>query len=568
MKKMRTLFDLLSWVLVGLLIIVSQNLEAKAISEIQTYEKNKDLKLPTATPEAVKQWRYDRFGLFIHWGPISQVGKQLSHSMKHPLYKPTGKISPEEYTKHYKTFNPVKYDPDAIVKFAKKIGTRYLVFTAKHHAGFSMFDSAVTDYDIINTPYKKDLLKQLEQACRKNDYQFGFYYSPRDWTHPDCNTENHARYIKFYKDQMKELLSNYGSIYAIWFDGMGPGDWGNTSAEVMGMIREKHPGAMVNDRGGAGADFYTTEHMVGHFNRKQNWEVCETTTSQWGYNPDTKARKIEQLMAILLYTWGADGNMLLNIGPMGDGSMNPDEVQVLEKVADWWAVHGEASIRGTRGGPYFPGSYGVSTCKDNQVYLHVFNWPANHTWTFPALPGRKVKSARTLSGGKAVIKQNNDQLVLSVNKKDIQPIVTTVELTLDKEAFPVKPLAFQKNLVLDAKIKLSEKQDGKKYLIDQDATTSWHIKKTKEKPWVELDFGKEVTIESINCGRGEEWDMKTMVEILVPDGSGKWKSAYKNKIRFEPIDYLKKNITSDKVRIQFSSKKNFHLAELELYSPI
>ncbi len=196
-------------------------IKAKEADEIQTFKKDKSITLPGSTPEAIKQWQNDRFGMFIHWGPISQIGKQLSHSMKHPLYKPTGKIEPEVYFKQHKTFNPIKYDPEEIVKFGKRIGMRYLVFTAKHHAGFSMFDSAVTDYDIMNTPYKKDILKQLEQACRKHDFQFGFYYSPRDWYHPDCNTSNHSRYIKFYKEQMKELLNNYGSIYEIWFDGLG-----------------------------------------------------------------------------------------------------------------------------------------------------------------------------------------------------------------------------------------------------------------------------------------------------------------------------------------------------------
>ena len=186
------------------------------------------------------------------------MGKQLSHSRNSPSHRPGGKpykvagIEPEVYDVQYKTFNPTAYDPDAIVKLAKRAGMRYLVFTAKHHAGFSMFDSAVSDYDIMSTPYGKNLLKELEQACRRHDFNFGFYYSPRDWHHPDCDSEHHHdRYIAFYKAQMGELLSNYGPIYEIWFDGLGPGNWGSTAAEVMRRIRVLHPNAMVNDRGGA-----------------------------------------------------------------------------------------------------------------------------------------------------------------------------------------------------------------------------------------------------------------------------------------------------------------------------
>lgn len=306
----------------------------KEIDEFQLYKTDNSVEVEKAPLEAVEGWKDQRFGMFIHWGPISQMGKQLSHSRNSPSHRPDGKpykvapIPSEVYDVQYKTFNSIKFNPDELVKLAQRAGMNYLVFTAKHHAGFAMFDSKVSDYDIMSAPYGKDILKELEQACRKNDFNFGFYYSPRDWYHPDCDSENnHAKYIEFYKAQMEELLNNYGSIYEIWFDGLGPGDWGNTSAEVMNRIRTLHPGALVNDRGGVGADFYTPEHTVSYFNREELWEACHTTTGQWGFNPDVKAKSLSQLMSILLYTWGADGNVLLNIGPRGEGSLNPVEVK-------------------------------------------------------------------------------------------------------------------------------------------------------------------------------------------------------------------------------------------------
>ena len=227
----------------------------KTDNEIQEYKVDRSIELPTASKAAHEAWKDQRFGMFIHWGPSSQLGQQLGHSRNSPSHRTDGKpykvaqLEPEVYDVQYRTFNPVKFDPDGMMKMAKAAGVSYIVFTTKHHGGFSMFDSAVTDYDMMSTPYKKDITRMLAAAARANEMDFGFYYSPRDWKHPDCDSdENHPRYIQFYKSQMDELLNNYGSIHEVWFDGLGPGDWGNTAAEVMKTIRHLQPDAMVNDR--------------------------------------------------------------------------------------------------------------------------------------------------------------------------------------------------------------------------------------------------------------------------------------------------------------------------------
>ncbi len=552
---------------------------AWAADEFQTFDVDKSVKLPTASKEAHEAWKDQRFGMFIHWGPISQLGTQLGHARNSPSHRTGGKpyktahLEPEVYDVQYKTFNPVKFDPDEMMKMAKAAGVDYIVFTSKHHAGFSMFNSAVTDYDMMSTPYKKDIVKMLSGACRDNKMDFGFYYSPRDWRHPDCDSdENHPRYIKFYKAQMAELLGNYGPIHEIWFDGLGPGDWGNTAAEVMGMIRSTNPDAMVNDRGGAGADFYTPEHNISYFNRDHLWEACHTTTGQWGYNPKVGPKKIEQLMEILLYVWGGDGNMLLNIGPMGDGAVNPVEWERFEQLADWWSVHGEESIRGSRGGPYIPGPWGTATCKDNRVFLHIFRWPENGGLQFPALENLKLKSARLLAGGKVCATSNADGVWVNVPIAGRDAIVTTVELTFDGEILPVKPLQRIPSLTRKATLTASHNPDQLKNLTDQDAMTNWEAKlaEGENEMWIKAAFDAPVTIASFSIARGEEWVPKHAVEIQIPDGSKGWETITpKNlKLKWETMKFLNEPVTTDRIRMRITNTKKFVVAEFELFPPV
>ena len=545
----------------------------KEIDEFQLYETDRSVKVQTADKESVEAWKDKRFGMFIHWGPISQLGKQLGHGRNSPSHHPGGKpykiakFSAEDYDAQYKTFNPVKYDPDYIVKLAKSTGMEYLVFTAKHHAGFSMWDSKFTDYDMMSTPYKKDILKELEIACKKEDFGFGFYYSPRDWHHPDCDSEfNHHRYVKFYKSQMEELLNNYGKIEEIWFDGLGPGDWGDTSKEVMKRIRTLQPGVMVNDRGGVGADFYTPEHYVGYFNNKSAWETCQTTTGGWGYNPRGKAKKFPQLIEILLYTWGGDGNVLLNVGPRGDGTLNPVEVVALEEVAEWWKLHGEKSVRASRGGPYFPGEWGAATRKKDKIYLHIFRWDESGTMVFPNIQGSKVLSARLLNGKKVKVKKGRKEFSISLDNSDLENVVTTIELSMDGNIMDVEPLLAQKPLTLDAKITSSTNEEDLKNLRDQDAETYWYTKpKVDEAVWVDVEFDSPKTITSVMVGRGDHWNPKQKHKLQTQDENGEWQTVFEWKTKHQPIHFLDTPLTTKKIRLHISKSSKVYIAEYELY---
>ena len=552
---------------------------AKANSELMEFEVDKSIKLPTASVAAHEAWKDQRFGMFIHWDPISQMGAQLSHSRNSPSHRTGGapykvaQIEPEVYDAQYKTFNPVKFDPDAMMKMAKSAGVGYVVFTAKHHAGFSMFDSAVTDYDMMSTPYKKDIVKMLSDACHDNGINFGFYYSPRDWHHPDCDSDqNHSRYIEFFKAQMNELLTKYGSIYEVWFDGLGPGDWGNTSSKIMAEIRRLQPNAMVNDRGGSGADFYTPEQSISYFNRAESWEACHTTTGQWGYNPQVGPKSIEQLMEILLYVWGGDGNVLLNIGPMGDGAVNPVEQKRFAQLADWWSAHGEESIRGSRGGPYLPGPWGVATCKDHRVFLHILRWPKQGGLQFPALDGLTLQSARLLTGGSVNATSNGKGFLVEVPSANREKIVTTVELTFNGETRPVQPLPCVASLTSQAKLTASSNPEMLKNLIDQKASTCWKGSqgKNEKEIWVEAAFDQPVTIQCFNIGQGDGGIPQGTAELQIPDGSNGWKTITPKsmKLKSETMKFLDKPVTTDRIRLCITGTKKFVFAEFELYPPL
>jgi alpha-L-fucosidase len=213
-----------------------------------------------------------------------------------------------------------------------------------------------------------------------------------------------------------------------------------------------------------------------------------------------------------------------------------------------------------------PGPWGVATCKGNSVFLHVFRWPETGTWRFPALPGRKVKGTRILSGGEPDFSVKGDVYELNVEKKDLCPIVTTIELVLDGDAPSIEPLAFQKSLTRDAKITASHDKDSVGKLIDRDATTSWHAKgEGSEGIWIETEFSKPVTIGSIVVGRGDAWSPRHSLAFQVPDKDGNWKTVEQLRIRFEPVDFLKKPVTTDKVRLNITGTTKFCFAELELY---
>jgi alpha-L-fucosidase len=348
---------------------------------------------------AARRWFQDaKFGLFIHWGVYSLLakGEWVMDNDKLPI---------REYASLPPRFNPTKFDADAWVKLAKAAGARYITITSKHHDGFCMFASKLTDYDIVDaTPYRTDPLKALADACHDQNIKLFFYYSLLDWHHrdyfPTGKTGKAAgreaggdwkRYVAYYQGQVRELCTNYGEIGGIWFDGWWDrpdADW--DLAGTYRLIHELQPRALVGNNHHVapmpGEDFQMFEQDLpgenaAGFNKAGiaadlPLETCLTINESWGYNAaDTRFKSAEEIVRALVGAAGRGANLLLNVGPRPDGTIGPESRQRLVDVGKWLAAYGD-SIYGTRGGPIAPQPWGVSTAKGSkdrptEIYLHI-----------------------------------------------------------------------------------------------------------------------------------------------------------------------------------------------------
>ncbi len=415
------------------------------------------------------QWFRDaKFGLFIHWGPSSVTHTEISwgrdaertmdirNGIKpsdqverygHDFYMPG-----ELYDNLYKYFNPVNFDADKWVKTARDAGMQYIVFTAKHHDGFSNYHTGLSNYSIANSPFKRDIVKELTDACHKVGMKVGLYYSTRDWYHPAYLIGDNEVYDAFYRGQVQELLTNYGDVDIIWFDHVGGRDWSKWKFdELFSMMYQHNPNLIVNNRGAkfcgtktpedkgpaspeiekmTQGDFVTPEGRIGKMDLAQDWESCIHVGKGWSYRGEGGFKTSEECIKMLVSCTTGGGNLLLNFGPRPDGTFTDAESSVALAMGEWLKTYGEA-IYGTRGGPYDNGEWGGSCHKGNKLYLHVFECPEEGL-ELGRLPA-KVLSARTLNGGKVKVAQNDDGLIVRVAANDFETPVTVVELTLDKE---------------------------------------------------------------------------------------------------------------------------------------
>ena len=399
-------------------------------------EQDQDKGFLNAPAKDIQAWRQLKFGLFIHWGPVSLKGTEIGWSRKGPRRgrSGTGQIPMEVYDNLYKKFNPVKFDAKEWVEIAKDAGMKYMVFTTKHHDGFCNFDTKLTDYKITNpdSPYGKDVVKQLADACHQGGLKWGIYYSPPDWHHPDYrNGPNHAKYIKYLHGQLRELLTGYGQVSMIFFDGLGgrPADW--DAHNLVKMCRRLQPHVIINNRGGLPGDNDTPEQRIGKMQTGRPWETCMTICHQWAWKPNDRMKSLAQCIQTLVRVVGGDGNFLFNVGPMPDGRIEPRQVERLKEMGRWLKKYGE-SIYGTRGGPFPPGAWGASTYKGNTIYVHVLN-PALDTVTLPAIQ-KKIIASSVLTGGTVKVEQTDQAIKVSVPKADRQQIDTIVVLKLDGPA--------------------------------------------------------------------------------------------------------------------------------------
>lgn len=384
-----------------------------------------DAKTAAAGPEIerLQWWRDARFGLFIHWGPVSLEGTEIGWSRggERRGYRGSGTQVPVEvYDNLYRQFNPTNFNADAWVAIARAAGMKYLVFTSRHHDGFSMFDTKADDYKVTSpdSPFRRDVVRELAEACHRAGLRFGLYYSQPNWHHPDAFTDRHTNYLAYLKTQVRELLTSYGAVDVFWFDGLGKTAKDYDAEAMNRMIRELQPRILINNRNGLPEDFDTPEQRVGKFQNHRPWESCITICKQWAWKPDDNMKSLQECLETLIRCAGGDGNLLFNVGPMPDGRIEPRQVERLEEMGRWLRKYGE-TIYGTRGGPWKPAKSIASKRKGNTIFLHLLGYNGE-TVTLPDIP-RKVIHSSVLTGGTARVQQAAQTISISVKPPAARP---------------------------------------------------------------------------------------------------------------------------------------------------
>ncbi len=416
-----------------------------------------------AEKDARMEWfREARFGMFIHWGlysiPASEwKGKEYKGIAE--WIQNHAEIPVADYEPLKDQFNPVKYDPEAWVKLAKDAGMKYIVITSKHHDGFGLWDSEQTDWDIASTPYKKDLLKPLAEACRKHGLKFCLYHSIMDWHHPDWGTKKPWRgnadtpspdmdaYTAYMKAQLKELLTDYGDVGILWFDGEWEDAWTHERGKDLDdYVRSLQPDIIVNNRVDKGrkgmegltkdtkfrGDYGTPEQQIPAQGLPGvDWESCMTMNGTWGYSShDHKWKSSKTLIRNLVDIASKGGNYLLNVGPTAEGEIPAPSVERLEAIGEWMRTNAE-SIHGTQANPFPKTPWGRCTMKaidgGARLYLHVFDWPEDGKLELAGLNNRILK-ASLLARPDAAVKVDGETLTLPNAAPD--PINTVVAVDI------------------------------------------------------------------------------------------------------------------------------------------
>jgi alpha-L-fucosidase len=419
--------------------------------------------------ERMQWWRQARFGMFIHWGVYSipagtYKGKQIpgigEWIMEH------GDIPVADYEKFAKQFNPV--NADQWVQIAKNAGMKYIVITSKHHDGFCLWDSKVSDYDIMDTaPFKRDILKELSVACKKHGIRLCFYHSIMDWHHPDAQepfypsynddsrtNPDFSRYVKTYlKPQLRELITNYGPLGVMWFDGEWIKDWTEQQGiDLYNYVRSLQPDIIINNRVGKGrksmqgmtkegyfaGDFGTPEQEIPPTGLPGvDWETCMTMNDTWGFKSyDHNWKSVQDLIRKLADIASKGGNFLLNVGPTAEGLIPEASVERLAAIGEWMAKNSE-SIYGTSASPFERLPWGRCTAKPGRLYLHVFDWPKNGELQVP-MPRNDVQKAYLIAReDRAELLLDGDEsgnLIVTVPRRVPDKVDTVIMLEMEAEA--------------------------------------------------------------------------------------------------------------------------------------
>ncbi|NVO21323.1 MAG: alpha-L-fucosidase [Bacteroidetes bacterium] len=360
--------------------------------------------------DRMEWWRDARFGMFLHWGLYSIPAGEWKGQKDHAEWiRNTAQIPVEEYDKFVQQFNPSKFNADDWVKAAKDAGMKYIILTSKHHDGFCLFDSKYTGFDVMSTPFHRDILKELSDACHKNGIKIGWYYSIMDWHNPDylprrdwetnrpSDSTSYARFFEYLENQVDEIITKYAPVSVIWFDGEWENTWSHEYAlKLYQHIKEIDTNILINNRidvyrdGMAGistnpealGDFGTPEQEIPETGLPgKDWESCMTMNDHWGYNKnDNNWKSSRALVYNLVDIASKGGNFLLNVGPTSEGLLPQASLDRLKVIGSWMKVNGE-SIYGTQASPLNDITWGKCTQKSiengTRLYLHIFEWPKN-----------------------------------------------------------------------------------------------------------------------------------------------------------------------------------------------
>ncbi len=519
--------------------------------------------------DKMRWWKEAKFGMFIHWGVYSvpggiyngkenrSVGEWIMNKEKIPV---------GEYKEYAKQFNPTKYDPESWVKLAKEAGMKYIVITSKHHDGFALFDTKASDWDIVDaTPYGKDLLKPLVEACRREGIKIGFYYSQaQDWVHPggaahgghwdkaqDGPMDQYLKNIAV--PQVKEILSNYGAIDILWWD--TPGDMTKERADMFQPIIGKYPTLITNDRLGGGyqGDMETPEQTVPETGFPgRYWETCMTMNDTWGYkSTDHNWKSTGTIIHKLVEIISKGGNYLLNVGPDSQGLIPQSSIDRLKAVGEWIKTNGE-SIYGADASPFHYLPWGRCTQKGNKLYLHIFDWPENGKLSVPLF--NSVKKAYLLSNPEQTFKvkksKGKNTIQLTGSAPDSIASVVVAEIDGAPQVLPIPTEG--------KSCKASSTKEGTDAadLFDGEPKSKfieskWQPEDGDPEKWVEVDLGENMKIGAYSLAEPwAPWSRKSQTIEIQYKKNNKWHTADRVVTKGTGVTQAMKPVTARYFRVK------------------
>lgn len=513
-----------------------------------------------ASPEQMRWFKDARYGMFIHVGLSSYIDQDLSWGVCHTRKAPdfgTGPIADEEWTKWGNELKFEKFDAKRWVEIAKAAGFKYLVVITKHHDGFHMWDTQESDFKITNTPFGRDFVREVVDACHEQNMPVGLYYSQRDWYHPDYmpvdpakiepQTSNnwtikpefnspvgdkHKNYLAYQERVVRELCTLYGKIDVFWWDALW---WGGMftaemwdAERINRIIRELQPGIIINNRCSIPGDFDTPEKRLGAFQNWRPWESCVCLSETWSYS-GTAVKSLKDLVGMLTMTICGDGNLMVSWGPQWNGEFATHEVQAIEEMGEW-VNSNEQAIFSTQGGPWKPGTWGGSVYRGSTIYLHTIRI-LDEKLVLPKLEGCEVIKASLFNSDIPIeFFEENEQLTFLIPKQVQLEPSTIIELQINTLAEQLTPIESGETSPFMDICAYGYEFDAQYQVLassfvtpDAPANSPLPVATKREMaPWVMIDFGQVELLTAIDLEVQESQEERELRILTSADGEN-WK---------------------------------------------